>query len=464
VTTPGSAAAGPRGRAADSHGQAAGPRGQAAGPRGQAADSHGQAADSHGQAADSHGQSADSHGQSADSHGRAAGPRGQAAGPVGPAALRRHNLGLLLAALREGPASRAALAARTGLTRATVASLLDPLVADGVLAEVTAAPSGVGRPARPVSFAPGSPVALGISVEVDGLVGCAVGLDGRLTGLRRLPRDHRDLSAEAVAAGAGEFAAALAAGGRATAGAGRRVLGTGLALPVLLSGPAMDPLVVRAPNLPGLTGARPAAAFTGAFPGPLVVGNEATFGALAHTDVAPDLVYVSADVGIGGGLVVDGGVWRGARGFAGEIGHVVVDREGPPCGCGGRGCVEQYAGRTALLRAAGTSDLDALERALTSGDPRARDAVHRAGSALGVGLASVVNVVDLPVVVLGGTLARLVDHLLPAVREELTQRCMGHPPDRVVASRHHGTATVRGAAEAVLAEVLTDPDRLRTPA
>ncbi|GAA4552874.1 ROK family protein [Pseudonocardia xishanensis] len=411
-----------------------------------------------------------------------------ATSPVGPAALRRHNLGLLLAALREGPASRAALAARTGLTRATVASLLDPLVADGVLDEATAAPSGVGRPARPVSFAPGAPVALGISVEIDGLVGCAVGLDGRLTALRRIAVDHTGLTAAAIADGAGRFAAALAAdlaagtadtgAGRSPgagpsrgrvvgprgSGAGRRVLGTALALPALLSGPATDPLVVRAPNLPALTGTRPAQAFTAAFPGPLVVGNEATLGALAHLDVAPDFVYVSGDVGIGGGLVVDGGVWRGARGFAGEIGHVVVDREGPPCGCGGRGCVEQYAGRTALLSAACAADLDALELALRDDDPRARRAVDRAGAALGVGLASVVNVVDLPVVVLGGTLARLVEHLRPTVESELAQRCMGHPPDRVVASRRHGTATVRGAAEAVLTEVLTDPDRLRPPA
>lgn len=376
--------------------------------------------------------------------------------PLGPAALRRHNLGLLLGALRQGGASRAALAQHTGLTRATVASLLDPLVGS-VLAEETAPPVGPGRPARPVRFAPGSPVALGVSVEVDAVVVCALGLDGAPSGWRRVPRDRCAGTADEVYAGAAVVAADVAAE------LARPVLGVGLALPALLSGPADDPTVVRAPNLPALDGTRAARAWARSAHalGPLLVGNEATFGALAHLDVAPDLLYVSADVGVGGGLVVDGRVLRGARGFAGEIGHVVVRPDGPACGCGGRGCLEQYAGRDALLAASGCPDLAALERALDRGEPAARAAVTRAGTALGVGLASTLNVVDLPVVVLGGLFARLLPRMRPAVEAELATRCMGHPPQRVLASRHGGAATVRGAAEAVLAEVLADPDRLR---
>ncbi|SDF27805.1 ROK family protein [Pseudonocardia oroxyli] len=379
---------------------------------------------------------------------------------------------MLLAALRAGPASRAALASRTGLTRATVASLLDPLVRVGVLVEETAAPAGPGRPARPVGFGPRSPVAVGVSIEVDAVVAGASGLDGVSAGRRRVPRDHRALTAEAIYAGAAQVAADLAAE------LGRPVLGTGLALPALLSGTPDDTVVVRAPNLPALNGTRPTLSPAPAptprrtarsltpgeptrrSPGRVLVGNEATFGALAHLDVAPDLVYVSADVGIGGGLVVDGRVLRGTRGFAGEIGHVVVEPDGPACGCGGRGCVEQFAGRDALLATSGCADLAALRRALERGEPSAVEAVRRAGTALGVGLSSVVNVVDLPVVVLGGLFAELVPHLLPAVEAELATRCMGHPPERVVASRHGDAATVRGAAEAVLAEVLADPDRL----
>src|SRR6185437_8869267 len=178
---------------------------------------------------------------------------------------------------------------------------------------------------------------------------------------------------------------------------------------------------------------------------PVTVDNEATLGALAHLDLAPDLVYVSAGIGVGGGLVLDGRVYRGARGLAGELGHVVVDRSGPACGCGGRGCVERYAGTAALLADAGAADLDALVAALAEGDGRAVAATTRAAAALGTGLASVLNVLDVPVVVLGGTFARLAAAVAPAL---------------VLASDHGDDAAVRGAAESVLDAVQRDPDRL----
>ena len=370
--------------------------------------------------------------------------------PAGPPTLRRHNLGLVLAALRAaGGASRAELAARTGLTRATVATLLEPLLGVGVLAEDAATPRGVGRPSRAVRFAEGGPVALGVAIDVDSLAVCAVGLDGVVRAHRRLTRDHRSLRPAAV------FDGAAALVGEVRAGA--RVLGVGLGLPALLSG---DPAVVlRAPNLPGLDGSRPADALAERLGCPVTVDNEATLGALAHLDLAPDLVYVSAGIGVGGGIVLGGRVYRGARGLAGELGHVVVDRGGPACGCGGSGCVERYAGMTALLSDAGAPDLDSIAAALARGDERAVGATARAAAALGVGLASVLNVLDVPVVVLGGTYARLAPHVEPTLNAELSRRSLA--PVRVLASGHGDAAAVRGAAESVLDAVQRDPDRLR---
>ena len=380
--------------------------------------------------------------------------------PAGPPSLRRHNLALVLAALRAaGGASRAELAARTGLTRATVATLLEPLLGAGVLTEDAAMPRGVGRPSRAVRFAACGPVALGVAVDVDSLSVCAVGLDGAVRAHRQQARDHRRLQPTAVFDGA----AALTADVEADVGA--RVLGVGLALPALLSAardagsPEVDaPVVLRAPNLPRLVDCRPGAALAERLGRPVMVDNEATLGAVAHLDLAPDLVYVSAGIGIGGGIVLGGRVYRGARGLAGELGHVVVDRAGPRCGCGGRGCVERYAGTTALLADAGTADLDALAAALARGDGRAVAATNRAAAALGVGLASVLNVLDVPVVVLGGAYARLAPHVEPALRAELGRRSLA--PVRVLASGHGDTAAVRGAAEAVLGAVQLDPDRL----
>ena len=428
--------------------------------------------------------------------------------PAGPPTLRRHNLGLVLAALRAaGGASRAELAARTGLTRATVATLLEPLLGAGVLAEDAATPRGVGRPSRAVRYAAGGPVALGVAVDVETLAVCAVGLDGVVRAHRRHARDHRALTPATVFDGA----AALAAQVRAEVGA--RVLGAGLALPALLStaagaaahradralaatdrvvvdadsavadadsavansDSAVDvdravaaahsavvgagsPVVLRAPNLPRLDGSRPADALAARLGLPVTVDNEATLGALAHLDLAPNLVYVSAGIGVGGGIVLDGRVYRGARGLAGELGHVVVDRAGPTCGCGGRGCVERYAGTAALLADAGAADLDALVDALAGGDGRAVAATTRAAAALGTGLASVLNVLDVPVVVLGGTFARLAPHVEPALSAELARRSLA--PAQVLTSSLGDAAAVRGAAESVLAAVQRDPDRL----
>lgn len=362
----------------------------------------------------------------------------------------------MLAALRTaGSASRAQLAAGTGLTKATVATLLEPLLGAGILAEDAAAPRGVGRPSRAVRFHPNGPVALGVAVDVDALAVCAMGLDGGMRAQRRIARDHRTLPPAAVLDDAADLAERL------RAGVGSRVLGVGLALPALLGSAAGDqPLVLRAPNLPRLTGTRPGALLAERLRLPVTVGNEATLGALAHLDLAPDLVYVSAGIGIGGGIVLDGRVYQGVNGLAGELGHVVVDRDGPECGCGGRGCVERYAGAAALLADAGVVDLDALEDGLARGDGAAVAATNRAASALGVGLASVLNVLDVPVVVLGGTFARLAPYVLPTLQAELARRSLQPEPARVLVSGQGDAAVVRGAAESVLDAVRRDPDRL----
>ena len=371
--------------------------------------------------------------------------------PAGPPTLRRHNLGLVLAALRAaGGASRAELAARTGLTRATVATLLEPLLGAGVLAEDAATPRGVGRPSRAVRYAAGGPVALGVAVDVETLAVCAVGLDGVVRAHRRLARDHRELGPDRRVRRRRRARRGGPGGGR-RARARRRPRP-----PALLS--AEPAVVLRAPNLPRLDGSRPADALAARLGLPVTVDNEATLGALAHLDLAPNLVYVSAGIGVGGGIVLDGRVYRGARGLAGELGHVVVDRAGPACGCGGRGCVERYAGTAALLADAGAADLDALVDALAGGDGRAVAATTRAAAALGTGLASVLNVLDVPVVVLGGTFARLAPHVEPALSAELARRSLA--PAQVLTSGLGDAAAVRGAAESVLAAVQRDPDRL----
>ena len=137
---------------------------------------------------------------------------------------------------------------------------------------------------------------------------------------------------------------------------------------------------------------------------------------------------------------------------------MVVTQDGPDCGCGGRGCVEQYAGQEVLLRTAGQPDLERLEAAVAARDPAALIAVAQAGSALGVGLASLLNVIDLPNVVLGGMYARLFDAITPALTDQLNRRVLApRRPGRLSRSPLGIDAAVRGAAGAVLDRALRDP-------
>jgi predicted NBD/HSP70 family sugar kinase len=377
--------------------------------------------------------------------------------PAGQRTVRRHNLSLITTALAAAPGSRAELAQRTGLTKATVSSLVDHLIARAVLIEGEPATAGVGRPARPVRLNPDGPVALGVEINVDYVAACVLDLTGELRCYRHSAVDNRAGSAaEAIGQ-----AAALA--GEVLAELGQPPLGGALALPGVVGA---DGTLLRAPNLPGLTGARPgeqlAAALRLPRAGRLLVDNEANLGALAslraEPAVGPDFVYVSGEIGVGAGLVVGGELFRGTHGFAGELGHVVVSQDGPDCGCGGRGCVEQYAGQEVLLRTAGQPDLERLEVAVAARDPAALVAVAQAGSALGVGLASLLNVLDLPKVVLGGVYARLYDEITPALTVQLNRRVLApRGPGRLSRSPLGIDAAVRGAAGAVLDRALRDP-------
>jgi predicted NBD/HSP70 family sugar kinase len=213
---------------------------------------------------------------------------------------------------------------------------------------------------------------------------------------------------------------------------GCRVVGAGLALPGIVDAEAGR--LLSAPNL-GWDDVDPRGALEAVL-GDLTlrVGNEADLAAHAYAHPAPgrdstpqDFVYLSGEVGIGGAVVVDGEVMTGRHGWAGEIGHVCVDPDGPACRCGSTGCLEQYAGRLAMLDAAGlgasTPPAELAARA-RGGDGPALGAMRSAARALGIALAGVVNVLDIPTVVLGGHLAQVGDLLTPGVEEILGRRVL----------------------------------------
>lgn len=360
--------------------------------------------------------------------------------------VRRHNLALVLGELVDADQlSRAAIAARTGLTRGTVSSLVEQLIDDGLLRELAAARGAPGRPASPLQLDPSGPAGLGIEIGVDHVAACVVDLTGTVRATRTEPSDHRS----APPATALARAAALADEVRAEAGLS--VVGATVAVPGVVSSAG---LVTRAPNLPTWSGT-----VVDDIDGlPTRCGNEADIAALAELwfGAAPrDFVLVSGGVGVGAGIVLDGRPFGGPGGRAGELGHVVVDPAGPPCRCGGRGCLEQVAGEEALLRAAAVPTLDELVAHCT--EPRPAAALDAAARALGVALAAAVNLLDVPAVILGGIYPRLGEPLRASVATELGSRVVSRDDVTVRLSAPGTGGALRGAAAAVVRHRLRHP-------
>ncbi|MEV4560721.1 ROK family transcriptional regulator [Kitasatospora sp. NPDC049285] len=387
--------------------------------------------------------------------------------PVSQQDVRRRNLALVLGSVAaQRLPSRSDVAGHTGLTKAAVSSLVDELIERGALTEVETAPDGrVGRPGRALAVRDRGPAGLGLEIGVAHLAACVTDLRGEARVWRRVDGANAGRPAAEVLADV----AALAAEAEAEAAdLGLHVAGRVLALPGVVPNEPRG-LVENAPNL-GWHAVRPADHWPGPTPAP-TVENEANLGALAeywHDErQTGTLVHISAEAGIGAALVVDGILFRGARGFAGELGHLPVDPAGPRCACGSLGCLEQYAGQAAVLREAGlpasAGDHVALlaERA-AAGDAAVLRALDRAGRALGLALVSAVNLIDPDGIVLGGTYAELADWLLPSVRAELTARITVRPwaAETLRASALGRRGPVLGAALVTVRQLLADPTLL----
>jgi len=389
--------------------------------------------------------------------------------------VRQHNLALVLRQVAAGgPLSRARIASATGLTKATVSSLVDDLVHAGLLTELGPEARGVvGRPGSDLELNRSRYAGLGLEVNVDYVAVCVADLAGDARHLRILAGDNRRHSPNQVLARAVRIArTAMAAAGAA----GLEVVGLAIALPGLVE--AGEGRLRVAPNL-GWTDVPVVDYLASRIEAgllPIMVDNEANLAALGelwfggHGDLA-SFVHVSGEIGVGGGIVIDRELFRGVQGFAGELGHVTVQADGPPCRCGARGCLEQVAGQEAILRAAGLhaeagtrggqpagSVAELLSRA-RAGEPRVLEAIEAAGRALGIAVAAAVNLVAPEAVVLGGLYTVLEPWLRGPLTAELQRRAIGlrWSPVRVLASRLGPEAAVRGAAGAVVREVLSSP-------
>lgn len=380
--------------------------------------------------------------------------------------VRETNLRSVLRTVRElAPCSRAAVAAATGLNKTTVSSLVVDLMGRGLVRETgETSQRRVGRPGVLLALDDRSVAAIGVEVNVDYLAVVAVDLLDRELVERHVPLDAR-------AAGARECARRIVAALRETMEGpqvrDRTVVGVSVAVPGLIDVPSG--VVTRAPNLGWRDvplGDLVRESLTGI---PVLVDNDANLGAMAEYRFGPcsgtsDLVYLTGEVGIGAGVLTGGELLRGAGGWAGEIGHLELEPDGPVCSCGRRGCLEALAGVEAILREAlpdrapdhplSGGDIAALvgtavERAQV-GDATTVAALERAGTWLGRGVAALVNVVNPGALVLGGYFVPLAPWLLPRCREAALARsfapdaggCRMEPSDLGLSAAARGGAAV----------------------
>jgi predicted NBD/HSP70 family sugar kinase len=398
--------------------------------------------------------------------------------PLRHGTMRERNLAVLLGEIaRRQPVSRARLADTTGFTKTTVSSLVASLAGAGLVREDGPVRDGErGRPATAVSINGDRVAGLGLEINVDYLAACVLDLGRRIRHRHIVAAGNRGRAPERVIAALTRLAEQAIA---AAADQGLSVAGAVVALPGALD--LNGGRLRTAPNLGWTDVAAGELLDAGLPPLPLPADydNEANLAALGELwfGDGPELgsyVHVSGEIGIGAGIIVDGRVFRGAHGFAGELGHVVVDPGGPPCGCGGRGCLEQVAGQEAILRAAGMAGvtatspgspdgpLSALVGRLEQGDERALAAVRRAGESLGQALATAVNLLDPDTIVLGGIFSGLARWARPAAEAGLARGAgvVRRAAPRITVSRLGGDAAALGAASLVVERVLDDPSLL----
>ncbi|MCX4664077.1 ROK family transcriptional regulator [Streptomyces uncialis] len=369
-----------------------------------------------------------------DGEDRAAGPRHALAGAGGGGGganlpvLRGHNTALLLGLLRTaGPdgTGRRELAAASGLTPQAISKITARLRTEGLVAETARRPSTGGKPSTPLRLVPGAAHAVGVHMERDGLTAVLVDLYGTVVAERRTPLDL-GAGTEAVLDAVTDTVTALRA---RLAPAAAAPLGAGVALPGPLDHRTGVPR--RITGFPEWDGFPLRTALRRRLGTPVVVGKDTDAAALGLALAGADgtsFAYLHLGTGLGAGLVLDGRVLRGA----GEFGHQVVQLDGPPCGCGDRGCLEAVC-------------LAALARGDTAGAARV----------LGTGAANLAGLLGVRAVVLGGRAVRDAPGVyVRGVREALGARAArtGDPDDVPVRTVPGGDRLVaEGAAQLLLA-------------
>jgi len=392
--------------------------------------------------------------------------------------LRRHNRAVVLELVRtQGPISRAALARTGHLSMPAVMDIVSGLLDEGLIQEIGVGPSSGGR--RPVllELVPQAYCAIGLEVGARTLRAVVTDLHATVTQRINVPSEM-ERGPEALLEQVRHVLDEILAQHIASFGG---VLGIGLALPApVLNSASMS---FSPPSYPGWGQLQLGELMADGYGIPVLVDNDANAAALGELLYGAgrgvrNMFYVLVDRGIGGAAIVDGQLYRGSDGGAGELGHMFIDPESPMCGCGRYGCLQAIVGRASIaqraqraLKLAGFAELDgqpvadigtdAVITAAQNGVEHMRTVLTESGNYLGIGIANVVNLLNPELVVLGGSTMRAGDLVLQPVIEVVQRRAFTNMAAKLpIVVGHLGEdASAVGAAALVLRELFVQGNR-----
>ena len=381
--------------------------------------------------------------------------------PVGAGTAHDANRAELLDAIRAaGQISRVELGRERGLNGATVSTAVRSLIRDGLVVESGKAESTGGKPAVLLSLAPDARFAVGINLDHAGISYVIANLGGAVVGRWRRQGAGAEAPEAVVARIGTELRTLVAQVGIDPA----RLVGVGVVSPGPITGSngmALTPPVMQAWRDFPLSDALQDA--TGL---PVQIENDATAAAIGEYwagTVGPTSSFAALymGTGIGAGIVIDGVVYRGSSGNTGEVGHICVDIDGPPCWCGGRGCVEALAGPAAVAAQARqlglelpglgvAEDFASVARSAVHGDKTARGLITRAARYVAVAAQTLANVLDVDLIMLTGPSFVMAGSLyVPAITQRLESSFFArgcHPVDVQISPNAAEAAAIGGAA------------------
>lgn len=396
--------------------------------------------------------------------------------------VRERNLAIVLNYLWEagGSMSRAQLTEISGLNKSTIGNLLAQLQAWGLVKELGTSNVGPGRPGVILDLNPDAGRIIGAEIGVDFISVVLTDVRARVVWRRKVDLLDDESRVQAQMLSLAESLVQQAVD--ETRATGQRLFGIGLGVPGLVD--RASGTLLFAPNM----GWRdvPLRALWAHFGVPVIVENEANAAALGELMLGvarqvDHFIHLSAGVGLGGGLVIDGKVYGGVGGFAGEIGHMTLVADGPQCACGNRGCWETLIGPTAIVarvrQAAALGQTPGLMarpevqgnvraihmpqvlEAAAAGEPAVLHVLDEVGRYLGIGIASLLNALNPRLIVLGGVLSLVGPFLLPRAQQEVDARALAVARSgvNIVLSAFKSDACVMGGVSLIIRDILSNP-------